>query len=216
MAGRDIKRYQQPVSDKYLIFTRRGINIEAYPSILSYLKQFKDKLEPKPKDFNGKEWSGRKPGTYKWYEIQDAVDYYMDFEKEKILWPGISQEITSFAMDYNKYYGNDNNQMIITQEKSLLAVINSKISKFYLFQICDFVRGGFARLKISYVSQIPVISLSSDKKISLDKIVDKIFSIKLQNGATSTHDLESQIDQLVYQLYDLTPEEIAIVEGAVK
>jgi adenine-specific DNA-methyltransferase len=75
LAGRDIKRYQQPKSDKFLIFTRRGIEIENYPAILSYLEGFRKSLEPKPKDFKGANWPGRKPGTYKWYEILDIPLY---------------------------------------------------------------------------------------------------------------------------------------------
>ncbi|MFN0214302.1 MAG: Eco57I restriction-modification methylase domain-containing protein, partial [Saprospiraceae bacterium] len=50
LAGRDIKRYQTPVSERFLIFTRRGIKIEDYPAILKHLEQFKDRLMPKPKD----------------------------------------------------------------------------------------------------------------------------------------------------------------------
>ena len=41
LAGRDIKRYQEPKSDKFLIFTRRGININNYPAIKSHLFQLK-------------------------------------------------------------------------------------------------------------------------------------------------------------------------------
>ena len=44
-------------------------------------------------------------------------------------------------------------------------------------------------------------------------IIDKILSIKRGNESNDTTDLENQIDQLVYQLYDLTEEEIKIVEG---
>ena len=40
---------------------------------------------PKPKDWKGDKWKGRKPGSYKWYEIQDAIDYYEEFEKPKIM-----------------------------------------------------------------------------------------------------------------------------------
>ena len=80
LAGRDIKRYQTPTVDKYLIFSRRGIVIADYPAVLNYLMQFKERLMPCPKDWEGK-WKGRKQGTYKWYELQDAVDYYSEFEK---------------------------------------------------------------------------------------------------------------------------------------
>ncbi|WP_157634897.1 DUF7149 domain-containing protein [Spirosoma panaciterrae] len=91
LAGRDIKRYQTPTVDKYLIFTRRGISINDYPAILAYLEQFKERLMPCPKDWKG-EWKGRKQGTYKWYEIQDAVDYYPEFEKSLIMY----QEICTY------------------------------------------------------------------------------------------------------------------------
>ena len=66
LAGRDIKRYEQPRSDKYLIFTRHGLNIDDYPAIKQYLAQFKERLTPKPKDWVGKDWKGRKPGAYEW------------------------------------------------------------------------------------------------------------------------------------------------------
>jgi hypothetical protein len=86
LAGREIKRYQLPVAEMYLIFTRHGVNIDEYPAIKQYLVQFKDRLMPRPKDWKGGEWAGRKPGAYQWYEIQDTVDYYLEFEKPKIMY----------------------------------------------------------------------------------------------------------------------------------
>jgi hypothetical protein len=53
LAGKDIKRYQLPKSEKYLIFTRRGTDINSYPSIKNHLLQFKKQLMPRPKDFTG-------------------------------------------------------------------------------------------------------------------------------------------------------------------
>ena len=216
LAGRDIKRYQQPVSDKFLIFTRRGIDIEIYPAVLAYLTQFQKQLEPKPKDFKGDKWPGRKPGTYKWYEIQDAVDYWQEFEKPKILWPGISSEIASFAFDCVNLYGNDNNQMIISNEEYLLGILNSKLSKLWLKETCDFVRGGFARLKISYVSTIPIANRNSEDKLKISCITSEILTQKSQNPAADTTALEAKIDRLVYELYGLTEEEISIIEESVQ
>jgi hypothetical protein len=213
LAGRDIKRYQQPVSDKYLIFTRRGINIENYPAILKHLEQFRTQLEPKPKNHSGS-WPGRKQGTYKWYEIQDAVDYYEEFEKEKILWPGITSVINAFALDSKNYYGNDNNQLIITSDKALLGILNSKLVKLYLMNTADYVRGGFIRLKISYVSSIPIPVSQNHIKEKISDIVSELLINEKRNFEPDTIQLEDEIDRLVYELYGLTEEEIGIVEGA--
>jgi hypothetical protein len=214
LAGRDIKRYQQPNSNKYLIFTRRGIEIEKYPAILNHLEKFKDRLVPKHKDWKGKNWSGRKPGSYKWYEIQDAVDYYEQFKQVKILWPGITDNITSFAFDEQQFFGNDNNQLIISPSKYLLAILNSSVSNFLLRNICDFVRGGFVRLKIAYVSQIPIPSATDEQYTSISNIVAQILKTRKANQKANTTSLEKEIDQLVYGLYGLSEEEIGIIENA--
>jgi len=90
LAGRDIKRYETPEASRWLIFTRRGIALKDYPAIENYLLQYRERLEPKPKDWTEGKWKGRKSGSYKWYEIQDAVDYYNEFEKNKVMLPDIS------------------------------------------------------------------------------------------------------------------------------
>ena len=53
---------------------------------------------PKPKDFAGDKWEGRKPGSYKWYEIQDAVDYYAEFEKPKIIYQVFKFHLASYGI----------------------------------------------------------------------------------------------------------------------
>ncbi len=228
LVGKDIKRFQKPTSNRFLIFTRRGIDIERFPAIKKHLAEYKKWLTPKPKDFKGDKWDGRKPGPYKWFEIQDTVEYFPVFEQSKILWPGISAEITAFALDQNHYYGNDNNQIIASDDKFLLGILNSKISKFQLVNICDKVQGGFYRLKISYVKQVsiflPRASSDIDKKNKIIKLVDQIIIFKEEAATTNLpnklrliHDkidyCEQRLNEIVYQLYGLTEEEIAIVEG---
>ena len=103
LAGRDIKRYEHPRIDKYMIFTRRGLNIDDYPAIKQYLTIFKERLTPKPKNWAGKDWKGRKPGAYEWYEIQDTIDYHAEFEKPKIVYAEIAAR-GQFVLDLNGSY----------------------------------------------------------------------------------------------------------------
>lgn len=228
LAGRDIKRYQEPKSDKFLIFTKRGIDINAIPAIKNHLLQFKKQLMPKPKDFTGDKWPGRKHGSYKWYEIQDAVDYYEEFEKPKILWPGISSSIASFAFDSNFFYGNDNNQLIVTDDKYLLGILNSSISKFQLQNICDKVQGGFYRLKIVYISKLsikfPITPSETSLHAAITASVDLMLQLNRELQAATLPDQKEQlkarightddkINRMVYQLYGLTAQEIAMVEN---
>lgn len=228
LAGRDIKRYQQPVSDKYLIFTRRGINIDEYPTIKNYLIQFKDKLMPRPPGWKGENWKGRKPGPYKWYEIQDTIAYWEEFEKPKILWPGISKDIASFAFDELNYYGNDNNQLIITEDKFLLGILNSKVTRYFLTNTCDKVQGGFYRLKIIYIEKIPIPTIDTNKELAKNQITQlatNLLNLNKQLSSTTLdtkrqqlqraiYHAEKRIDELVYELYGLSEEEVKIIENS--
>jgi len=75
--------------------------------------------------------------------------------KPKILWPGISAEVTAFTFDEKGYYGNDNSHLIISGDMYLLGVLNSTLMRFFLKNLCDKVQGDFYRLKISYIEQMP-------------------------------------------------------------
>ena len=62
----------------------------------------------------------------------------------------------------------------------------------------------------AYVETIP-ISYPKDQKPFI-KLVDKILSLKKSNPEADTSDLEAEIDMLVYELYGLSEEEIAVIE----
>ena len=65
----------------------RGIDIDRYPSLTRHLERFATELEPKPEGWipanSNDKWPEGKGGTYAWYEIQDAVEYWPDFETQK-------------------------------------------------------------------------------------------------------------------------------------
>jgi len=74
LRGQDVDRWCADWSRLWMVFTRRGIDIEKYPAIRRYLDGYRKQLEPKPKDWQGSEWPGRKTGAYKWYEVQDPIE----------------------------------------------------------------------------------------------------------------------------------------------
>ena len=61
---------------------------------------------------------------------------------------------------------------------------------------------------------IPLISPSFEQKASVESIVNQILAAKDTDPGADVSELENKIDQIVYCLYDLTPEEITIVEEA--
>jgi len=150
--GKDLQKWHTSIIEKYFIFTKRGTNIESYPAIKAYLEKFKEKLTPKT---NSKQDVGRKPGLYRWFEIQDSVDYYKLFEDEKITWPNL-QAKNKFCLDTNGYYINAPCVIFPSKDRALLAILNSKLVWFFLKSVCVVRSGGFIEVKPQYFEQIPI------------------------------------------------------------
>jgi predicted type IV restriction endonuclease len=229
LAGRDIKRYQEPKSDKFLIFTKRGIVINDFPAIKNYLLQFKKQLMPKPKDFSGDKWPGRKPGSYKWYEMQDAVDYFEEFEKPKLLLPDIALKMQA-AIDTEYYYCVNTAYIIPVEDKYLVALLNSKLVHLFYSKLSSSIRGGYLRFIRQYLVTIPIklidLTNSSDQSLhtAITTQVDLILQLNKELQSSTLPDqkehlkakighTDEKINKLVYQLYGLTGEEIEIVEN---
>lgn len=158
VVGEDIKRYEIDYKNRYLIFTRRGIDIDRYPAIRRHLEQFRERLEPRPPDWDEEEqgkWPGRKPGKYKWYEIQDTINYYADFAKPKIVYPVIARENT-FAYDTTKAFTNDKTFIIPTDSVYCLALLNSSVGLFWARGMLSWLRGGFLEYRAQSMVLFPV------------------------------------------------------------
>ena len=232
LAGRDIKRYQHPTSEKYLIFTRRGIEIDKFPAIKNYLLQFRKQLTPKPKGFSGDKWEGRKPGTYRWYEIQDSIDYFKEFEKPKIIYPNILKR-PEFTFDHSNWFTNQKCFIISIDDKYLLGLLNSKLNHYLFEKFLPKLRGGFYEPNYIVFKHFPIKKINAkdsyQSKIQQEtiKLVDQLLQlnqekseVRLQSRIEQIQSkidyYENRINQIVYQLYDLTVEEIRIVEESIK
>jgi restriction endonuclease S subunit len=97
--------------------------------------------------------------------------------------------------------------------KYLLGLFNSKFIR-YIYNLMVQEQGRvFAQVKTIVLKDIPIKLINKKEQNKMIVLVDKIIETKRQTDEADTTALEAQIDQLVYQLYELTAEEIAIVEG---
>ncbi len=160
-------------SDDYLIFTRRGIRIEQYPAILEYLESYRERLEPKPSDWDDSEkWPGRKAGAYQWFEIQDTVDYWEAFEQPKIVWPDISK-LPRFSMDIERRYLGNTGYVIPGGDYYLLSILSSWVTWFSISKTAQPLRlrgdRWQYRLIAQFMEKIPIPEASeSDREVLSD------------------------------------------------
>jgi hypothetical protein len=162
LVGDDVRKYELHFKEKYLIFTRRGIDIEKYPAIKKYLDKFKENLIPKPENWDktkSGEWQGRKPGPYQWYEIQDTVKYYNDFEKGKITYPDLSQT-PRFTIDRDGFFIEATLFEIPKDDLYLLTILNSSICHFFVKAKTPVFQGSTFRFKTVYLKNLPIRRIS--------------------------------------------------------
>ena len=202
--GRDIKRWQVAWAGLYVIFTRRGVEIERYPAIKRYLERFREDLEPK-KSSNQKR--GRKPGPHNWYEIQDNIAYYKEFEQPKIIYPDIAKS-PKFTWDKSSAFLGNTAYIMPTKEKWLVGLLNTTVIWWLYQHISSTIRGGFARLFTQYMAQLPVVSTSNAQKDIISNNVERILSDP-QNH--QVNQLELETDARVAHLYNLTEEEYNLI-----
>lgn len=96
--------------------------------------------------------------------------------------------------------------------KFLTGILNSKLIEFWL-RYKGKMQGANFQIDKEPLLNIPLIEASLSQQQPIITLVDQILSVKKANPGADTTVLEAEIDRLVYALYDLTPDEIAIVEG---
>jgi hypothetical protein len=98
--------------------------------------------------------------------------------------------------------------------KALLGILNSCLINWYYQRLVEEVGRAFAEVKIVNLKKLPISSSAFDVTFGrkLGGLVDQILAAKRADAGADTSALEAEIDRHVYALYDLTPEEIKIVE----
>jgi len=217
--GKNVKGYYNTLSKSksklifpYDVKSFKPLDIKKYPQINIYLSKHKKELLER-KD-SGKIFSE----TDKlWYEFWDPKP--ITFEKPKIVFPDISIKNNFYLEIEGIPYLNTCYAIYLKEDihiRFILGILNSKLIEFFFKKISPSVRGGFYRYKTDYINKIP-INYNLDKIII--SLVDQILLIteskdypENREKQKKVKELQDKIDQLVYKLYDLTPEEIKIVE----
>jgi len=210
LLGREVKPYLPAKPSNYLIkfekgFTREngGKNPEKwfesqFPEIYKHLEPFEKKAIERTDQ-----------GDYYW-ELR-ACDYYDKFEKPKIMYQKF-QVKPCFIYDAEGFFCNDSMWIIPTDDKVLLGILNSKLGWWLISKYCTAIQNGY-QLIWKYFSQIPIVTGDKEIRSALNQKVNDVLEQKKNNSQADTRRLENEIDELVYQLYGLTPEERRLVEG---
>ncbi|GAA9636213.1 hypothetical protein HpVa149_02520 [Helicobacter pylori] len=220
LRGKDIKRYSYEWAHLWVINTHNGytsalkskippIDIAKYPATKAHLDAHWDTIATRSDQ-------GDTP-----YHLRNCA-YLEDFEKEKIVYGEIVQE-PRFYLDSGEcelgYFYAEATSFILTGEHLhyLLGMLHSKLITFAFKTF--YAGGGLGesgyRYKKAFIERLPIPKITPQNQELARKITDcakAILEAKEKDPKANTKELEKEIDALVYQLYNLTDEEIKIIE----
>jgi hypothetical protein len=223
LRGRDIKKYNYEHNDLYLLFipwhfpldddlTISGSSeqaekafLENFPKIYDHLNQHKPNLIKRNQAETGV--------RYEWYCLQRAASTFLkDYYKEKIIW-GLISGHWNFAFDNNDVFVSSASYFLVSDKipvKLILGLINSKLYRYHFELFGEKTAGGAYVFKKTTIEKF----LIPNNLSNITELIEKIDLILKENSIEIKAKLEEDIDKIVYDIYDLTDNEIKIIEEA--
>lgn len=221
--GKEVGRYTSKFNEKWLIFipwhfplhnnpSINGASLDAegefkkqYPSLYRHLLVYKKELSARNKSETGI--------RYEWYCLQRcAASYYEEFEKEKIIYQELTQG-SKFSIEPVSNLFVSNSAYILTAKNIyfFLPLLNSKFVEWYFKNMITIGMGktGIRWLK-QYMDLLPIPKISEAEQKPFEDLAKRIIASKEQGK--DTQELEDEVDLRVYKLYDLTHEEVLLVD----
>lgn len=220
--SKSFKRFEPITANQYIIFPHYKDELgktkpyeehelkEKFPLAFAHLLKFKDILSKKKIKY------GVDPK--KWYTLHNSreINY---FEQTKIVTPYLSKG-SNFSLDTNNTYFSDANYGLILKEKSnkdylfYLAILNSDLFWFFIKNTSAVFGGGYYYFKSNYLKPFPLpknidVQIMDEISTLSGKIIDSKMS-KTQSEAN-----EDKINQIIYNLYQLTSSEVKIIKESI-
>ena len=208
LVGGEIDKYSIKYKDYSLIYTSRDLSEQIFPKSFLYLKKFEDKLKLR---------SECKTGILPWFSL-GRQRYPELFENNKIILRQTSDSIRA-TYDDSGYYVLNSILVLQLKENSrysygfVLGVLNSKLCNYFYQLFSQELGRTFAEVKPKNVRKLYIPKINSDDQMKIESLVSTILENKKVDPNYDSKDLEIEIDKELYSIYNLSPEEVDIIEG---
>jgi hypothetical protein len=193
-----------------LLYITNDFDPKRGPQVLEYLAENKQLLIRKSVE--------KKAGNREWH-ILFRARYEDLFRTPKIILRQTGDSIIAAIDDEVGFYCINSvnvalvRRQFISKISYLTGLLNSKLLNFFYREISQEAGRVLAEVKPQRIRSLPIAEANQETESAITTVVAKIIRAKSTQPPADTSALEREIDQQVYALYGLTPEEIAIVEG---
>ena len=214
LRGRDIERYHARRTEFYMLATGYDLDVpKKYPAIYNHLENIGKQIESGKIKTKGKGLFNRDDQGANWWNLR-ACAYYSEFDEEKIVYPETTHS-ANFFYDSGEFFLDKTCFMITGSDlKILVGLLSSTLVTFAYKRYCSGTVLGAKGYQYNKhaLEKLPVVRIPASQQQSFIALVDQILDAKQMDPDSDVSVLESEIDRVVYSLYQLSPKEIAIVE----
>lgn len=205
--------------DSYRGQSKELIKNRAYHSPLKIDDTYGKWLDGKNIERYVKSWNGEWLSYGNWLAAPREKRF---FERERILFrevSGANKRIQACFVDEIVYHGHSISPFkpyssSLKYINYFVGIANSSLISFYCQKTSpNFGKDIFPKLNPSDIKQIPIVYPTELQNQIITEKVNQILTLKKEDPKADTSKLEAEIDRMVYDLYELTEEEITIVEG---
>lgn len=223
LKGRDITTNYFEFKNNYILYITWDCKINKYPAIKNHLSKFKSDLSDRTEVKNKR---------YKWYCLSRYnAKAYDNFYSPKLIWAEISQK-PAFCVDLENHMLSNSAYILNSYDDNyplyyLVGLLNSNLTN-WIFRRISSILSTSMRFTNQYVSRIPIVDADDDIKKEVMEMSKNLIGYYKQFNSDNTSPnqknildkqiktTEDTLNKIVYDLYELSDEEIKIIEGNVE
>ena len=190
LKGRDVRRWRPEVADRHILLVDRGTRLPA--AIRDHLAQFRAALEP---------GTGRKPGRYQWYELQDPVVPLAKARRPRLFYQDIQTEPQCCLDETGELVPDTTVWILPTRDLYLLAVLNSPLYAWYARRRFPPALNGAVRPKLEYMRALPIAEPDRALRARIEDVV---------RAQLAGDERDAELADLIADAYALTKAERAL------
>ena len=224
LKGQDVHKYEYLKTNKYVFFPYKIIDGEAkivniielqkdYPLTYQYVMDNEQAFK--------KRESGKASKLDTWYAYIYPKNLNK-FEQIKLSSMEICSNHPNVTLNDNHLYHNTKvysfvkKSDVIYSYEYLLAILNSNVLWWFLKNTGDTLQGDARTMKTEYLKPFPLPVRNENLEHNIENLVKQIFEEKQKVDCNNTlcEQYENEINKIIYELYNLTTDEINIIETA--
>jgi hypothetical protein len=216
LKGRDVRSWLPAEPERWILLVGHGASLAELPSVVAHLAPLRAALEPRPPGWTAA-WPGRKPGSYRWYELQDPIGPLVRTRAPRLLYQDIQTAPICCLDRTGELVPDTTVWMLPSGDLYLLAVLSSPLYGWYARRRFPPALNGAVRPKREHIRHLPIATPSATHRAVIEQLAEQRLELEpprragIRDAAAAARELDVALAAAVHDAYELSAAERALV-----